>query len=213
MKINTPTILFTLIAAIVCSPFFKADTLTYTAFMKGSNVVPPTLAPATATEVLTLSGDLLSVHVEFGGLLSSALNVDIHCCSGLTQNAPLVLSLPNFPQAKSGTYDYTFSLLTDLSGISENNFLAGLNTGLAYTDLRSSNFPTDPGAIRGQIALTAEPSSLWLVASGLAGSLTLISRNKMGKVRNDAAKASLTPNKLLNMHTLHLLVSFAQRKG
>jgi hypothetical protein len=150
----------------------RADSVVYTASLNASHVVPPTVAPAMATEVLTLTGDLLAVHVEFGAFGANALGGEIHCCSPVTGNAPLVLEFPEWVQAHSGTYDHTFSLLTDLSGISESEFLAGLNGGLAYTNLLSGNYPNEPGAIRGQLAVatTPEPASLLLVASGLLGS-------------------------------------------
>lgn len=146
----------------------RADTITYTAYLLGSTVVPPTLSPATATETLTLSGDLLSVHLDFTGLASAATGAGIHCCADTYTNAPTVLAFTEFPRTTSGSYDHTFFLATDLSGISKTKFLNGLDAELAYTDLTSRNQPN--GAIRGDLAEVApvpEPSSLALVLSGI----------------------------------------------
>jgi hypothetical protein len=162
----------------------RADTVNYSAYLLGSTVVPPTLAPATATETLTVSGDLLSAHVDFTGLLSSALGVRIHCCADTYTNAPVVLNFPDFPSATSGSYDHTFSLSTDLSGISVPEFLSGLSSELAYTDLTSRNFPT--GSIRGQLAAVApvpEPIPLALLSSGMA--LCAALRSRLGQSRRD----------------------------
>ena len=162
----------------------RADTLTYSAYLLGSTVVPPTLAPATANELVTVSGDQLSVHVDFTGLLSSALGVRIHCCADTYTNAPVVLDFPNFPGGTSGVYDHTFSLATDLTGISEADFLTGLSSELAYTDLTSRNFPT--GSIRGQLAAITpapvpEPIPLVLISSGMALCAGL--RSRLGQRR------------------------------
>ena len=155
----------------VLAPFLtkvcKADTVLYSANLAGTNVVPPTLAPATATGTAALSGDMLTVHLDFQGFGSAVVGASINCCSDGDSASASVLTFAGFPAATSGSYEHTFFLPADLSGISEPAFLEGLQSDLAYTQIDSMIYPD--GAIRGQLAAvspTPEPSTLVLLATG-----------------------------------------------
>ncbi len=148
-----------------------ADTLTYTATLKGSNEAPtPNASTAMGFGTFTLTGDLLTVNLTFAGLSAPAAAAHIHCCGPIGVSEPVVLPFADFPHATSGSYSniYNLSTVTLLAGVTEAQLIAGLSSGLAYANIHDSVYPG--GEIRGQIlAPVPEPGSLLLMATGLAG--------------------------------------------
>jgi hypothetical protein len=154
-----------------------ADTLTYTASLSGINEVPPNGSTATGAAVFTLTGDILTIHVDFSGLIGGpAAAAHIHCCASPGTNAPVWVPFAGFPNATSGTYNTTINLSTFVfsGGGTEAALIAGLNNGTAYTNIHNAEFPG--GEIRGQISPTPEPGTLLLLGTGATGIITLLRR-------------------------------------
>ncbi len=173
MKITRVLSLCTLLAASAAT--LSATPITYTATLSGANEAPtPTNSAGVGTATYTLDGNLLTIDLIFSGLSANAVAGHIHCCAPLGKTAPVVVPFAGLPSATSGEYKNTFDLSTFAfsGGGSEAALIAGLNSGQAYTNVHTSNFPG--GEIQGQIepaamAATPEPSSLLLVFTGLGG--------------------------------------------
>ena len=67
----------------------------------------------------------------------------------------------------SGSYTHTFTLATDLTGITPAAFTAALLAGDAYGNAHTSLFPG--GEIRGQLNAVPEPGAFWLSLLPFAG--------------------------------------------
>lgn len=142
----------------------------FQSFLTGPNEVPPNASPATGTGVFTLSDDesTLSVNLSFSGLSSTDTAAHIHCCIGPGSNAPVALNFTGFgfpTGVTSGTYSHTFTLATDLSGITPANFVSALFAGTTYVNVHTTNFPG--GEIRDQLNQIPEASTWGLMALGL----------------------------------------------
>ena len=155
-----------------------ADTVTYSATLLGLNQVPPNDSGASGTGFLSLTGNILTVDINFTGLSAPAEAAHIHCCTLADMNAPVVVPFSGVPAATSGTIAETINLSTFAfsGGGSEAALIAGLNDGQAYLNIHDANFPE--GEIRGQIAASAvpEPSSLMLLGTGAAALAGLVRR-------------------------------------
>lgn len=157
------------------------------ATLLGSNEVPPTGSPATGFAALSLVGNLLTVSVNYSGLVGgAAAAAHIHCCTPAGTNTGVSVPFTNFPSTTSGTYTntfdltqtsvYTASFITTAGGTAaaaEAALLAGFANGLAYVNIHDAQFPG--GEIRGFVV--PEPTSVALLTLGLG--LLAISRKRL----------------------------------
>jgi hypothetical protein len=167
----------TFAAVALCLAALAAHASAATVFdatLVGTSETPPNGSPATGTGVFTLSTDeaTLEVMITFSGLTAPDSAAHIHCCAVPGIAAGVVLPFTGaagFPTGvTSGTFDHTFTLATDLSGITPTNFITGLFGGLAYANIHDANFPA--GEIRGQLVqVTPEPATWGLMGLAIAG--------------------------------------------
>ena len=161
--------LLTLAASMTC---FQANAATiFNINLTGAGEVPPVTTPATASSTVTLSTDqtMLTVNTSFTGLLAGVTGAHIHCCVLPGTNAPVVLNFipAGFPTGvTSGTFNHTFTLATDLTGITATTFVASLLGGQTYENIHTTLNPG--GEIRAQLpAVIPEPSTFVLMGAGV----------------------------------------------
>jgi hypothetical protein len=157
-----------------------------TATLLGSNESPATGSSATGSALLTLNGNLLTVSVNFSGLIGgNAAAAHIHCCTPQGTNTGVSVPFTGFPAATSGSYTntfdltmssvYTSSFLTASGGTAaaaESTLLSGISNGLAYVNIHDAQFPG--GEIRGFVV--PEPASVAFIALGFG--LFAVSRKR-----------------------------------
>jgi len=166
-----------------------ATLITYEASLSGAAEAPPNASPATgsATVVYDSAAHTLWISAEWADLIGTTTVAHIHCCTTLP-NEPVAAgvavtpgTLPGFPTGVTvGSYISPLIDLTDLASYASGfltNFgggtaagaeaalIAGLDTGRAYFNIHSTQFPG--GEIRGFLAAVPEPATLALAALGL----------------------------------------------
>jgi hypothetical protein len=166
-----------LLTALTIAVPANATLLEFQATLLGANEVPPNASPGTGfiDVILDDATNMLTVHETFSGLTAPATAAHIHCCGlpGTIQPVRLpFLATEGFPFGMtSGTFDHTFNLSTDLTGISVSDFITGLEAHLAYANIHNAPFPV--GEIRGQLVpgpiVGAGLPGLILASGGLLG--------------------------------------------
>ena len=196
-----------LIAAMAIATFLMlsasaadADSITFTANLTGSLEVPPSGSSGTgsATVVIDTVLNTMQVNVTFSGLSSGTTASHIHCCLAspfLTGKsvgvATAVPTFTGFPLGvTSGTYSHLFDLtlassynpafVTAEGGVisgAEAALLLGIESGETYLNIHTTTFPG--GEIRGFLVPTPEPSTIFLLGSGLVALIR--ARRKLGR--------------------------------
>ena len=194
MKLNI-LIAGCLFTAAVAMPA-AAETIVYTAELNGPNEEPTNNSPALGTATVTIDTELRTMRVEesFSGLLAETTASHIHCCTeaannGLAGVATPIPAFPGFPLGvTAGSHDQTLDMNVDSSynppflaangGSAVNAFntlVAGLDSGRAYANIHTSEFPG--GEIRGFLAPIPEPESYAMLLAGL-GLLSVMVRRR-----------------------------------
>ncbi|MEW6705052.1 MAG: CHRD domain-containing protein [Pseudomonadota bacterium] len=171
--------------AAASAPAVAAEAV-YHAVLTGSAEAPPNASPATGTAHVVFDFDTatLLVQADFSGLLAGSTNAHIHCCTaeagtGTAGAATPVPTFPGFPSGvMAGSYEQSFDMLQASSynpafitanggtvADAMNALLVGLNSGTAYFNIHSTQFPG--GEIRGFLAPIPEPSTYGLMLAGL----------------------------------------------
>jgi CHRD domain/PEP-CTERM motif len=175
----------------------RADTIILTTSLSGPNEFPPNASAGTGTALVTYdtSAETLHVQVSFSGLSGTTTASHIHCCTAtpFTGTAMVATTVPTFAGfplgVTSGTYDNTLDLTMassfnpsfvtahggTLAG-AEAALAAGFLNGTTYLNIHTNVVPS--GEIRGFLRPVPEPSTLFLLGSGLLG-LTARARKKL----------------------------------
>jgi hypothetical protein len=185
------------VATAVCASAFVSTPASaqqsWSAYLSGLNEAPPNASPATGYAFVSLTGSLLSIHIEFSGLLGPTTASHLHCCVGAGVNAPVAIMAPSligFPLGvTSGTFDNFFDLnnsLTYSSGFLSANgnsvlaakasFLAALDAGNVYANVHTQVFPG--GEIRGNLVAVPEPTTVLLLTGGLLAVFVMARRRR-----------------------------------
>jgi hypothetical protein len=191
-------------ACLLLSAMTAASAATYTAILTGPKEAPPNSSPGVGATVVTFDATthVLEVNVAFSGLTGETTAAHIHCCtatpgSGTAGVATETPTFGSFPLgvssgAYTNTYDTSLPASWSAAFLSANGgttagaeaaFTAGLNSGLAYLNIHSDDYPG--GEIRGflaQITPVPEPASYAMLALGLPAVLT-IARRRSRKTR------------------------------
>lgn len=139
MRFSARMILAAFVVALLAG---TATAQNYAATLEGLQEVPPNASPASGTATLSLdAAKMLTVHVDFSGLIGSLTASHIHSPAPAGVNAGVRFSLIP-PQPPASPIDI---VVGPLNAADE----ANLNNGLMYINIHSSVFPG--GEIRGQI--------------------------------------------------------------
>ncbi len=182
--------LFVLVAALMLpAPAAYATPITFVAILSGANEIPANASPGTgiATVLLDPAAHTIQLHVTFSLLLTPDVAAHIHCCLPFPFDpinvgvATTVPAFPGFPLGVTsgdyfsgvlsltdpGTYNPAFVTLEGGIAGAEAALVAGIKNRETYLNIHTTQFPG--GEIRGFLVAVPEPSTLLLLASGLAG--------------------------------------------
>ncbi|MGZ8903838.1 MAG: CHRD domain-containing protein, partial [Methylobacter sp.] len=151
----------TLFLAFVINSSVSAQIINYPIVLSGPSEEPPNNSPALGIALVTLDTgmDTMNVGTIFSGLTAGVTAAHIHCCTAVarTGNVGVATPVPTFPGFPAGVTAGIYNQPFDMSSASSYNpsfltmhgsvpqafdaLIAGLNTGTAYFNIHTSNFP------------------------------------------------------------------------
>lgn len=167
MRTLTRCALTAVLALFASTAVAQAQSTTFfTAFLTGSNEVPPNDSPAfgVAALVYDLSTNMFEIGFGFGGLTTPAMMAHIHQ-GAPSVNGPVIFNLTDvLPMATSGVAMPKTGSFTEAQE-------AALYAGNLYVNIHTETYPG--GEIRGQllyqsgVQIVPEPGTVLLLGSGL----------------------------------------------
>lgn len=171
IRIDQPmkSILPLLVGTALCAGVAHAVTFEYTATLSGAAENPPNAGTGTGVGLFTLDGTTFTYDVSYSGLTAAPSAAHIHGPAGVEANAGVVFGIlaDGTLTASSGRYFGTAELTPTQ--------VTQLNDGLWYVNIHNANFPG--GAVRGQVTVVPEPSTMVLAVLGAGGLLWLRRRS------------------------------------
>ena len=157
----------------------------------GTNEAPPNASPATGFVFISLSGNTLSLSLNWSGLIGGPVSAGhIHCCTNPGANVGVAIGLGGLPASSAGSYasnfdltnvsTYTGGFVTTFGGGTvagaQSALIDGLNSGRAYVNLHNGTFPG--GEIRANVVVTPEPTSMVMLGFGLVAAGVVVRRKQ-----------------------------------
>ena len=150
----SPRILGLAAGAVMLAAWTPASrSVTYVARMTGAQETPANHTTGTGTATFTLDGTKLGYVVEIHDLSGPPTMAHIHVGAAGVAGPPVYTFTIKRNAGRSGTISQgTIDLTKDASaGVSGDSLKMLLNTGKAYVNVHSKNFPG--GELRGQITM------------------------------------------------------------
>jgi hypothetical protein len=157
-------LVMTLVCVLALSVLARADTITFTATLSGSQEVPPVNVPGFGSAVLVLDDvtGVAVIAVSYTNLSSGITMGHIHGPAPAGVNAGIIQGFTSqlvLGSTTGGFSNFTFPVALTAAQIT------ALKNGLVYVNLHTSAFPG--GELRGQLTIVPEPGTFLLLGAGL----------------------------------------------
>jgi hypothetical protein len=141
------------LAAWIGRPTPAPKSMTYLAHMTGAQETPANNAKGTGNGTLTIDGTKMSFKIEVKDLSGAPTAAHIHVGAAGVAGGPVYTFALKSDAGKSGTIaEGSVDLMKDVSsGVTGDSLKVLLNTGKAYVNVHTGNFPG--GEIRGQLSM------------------------------------------------------------